>query len=161
MVIVVMGVAGVGKTTVGRLLAEQLGWQFADADDYHSTGNIEKIRRGIPLNDDDRRPWLSQLRVIICDWIAQRRNAVLACSALKHRYQDELRAGPEVRFVLLYGDANLIAQRLRIRQDHFAGTAILANQLADLEEPQAAVRANIAQPPEKIVAEILERLDLA
>ena len=161
MVIIVMGVAGVGKTTVGRLLAEQLGWLFADADDYHSADNIEKIRSGIPLSDDDRSTWLRQLRAIICDWIGHGRNAVLACSALKRRYQDELRAGPEVRFVLLNGDADLIAQRLGARQGHFAGAAILTSQFADLEEPEGAVRADIGQPSETIVAKIRERLGLS
>src|SRR5262252_2195752 len=129
MVIVVMGVAGAGKTTVGRLLAQQLRWEFADADDYHSAANIEKIRKGIPLTDDDRRLWLRQLHTMICDWIGRGRNAVLACSALKRCYQDELMAGPEVQFVLLHGEANLIAQRLRMRQGHFAGAEVLAANL--------------------------------
>ena len=160
MVIVVMGVAGTGKTTVGRLLAQQLRWEFADADDYHSAANIEMIRKGIPLTDDDRRPWLRQLHTMICDWIGRGRNAVLACSALKRCYQDELMAGPEVQFVLLHGEANLIAQRLRMRPGHFAGAEILASQLADFEEPKKASRVEIAQPPESIVAKIREGLGI-
>lgn len=161
MVVIVMGVVGVGKSTVGRLLAEQLGWSFVDADHYHSVGNIEKMRSGTPLTDEDRRPWLLHLRAIISGWITQGRNGVLACSALKHRYQDELRIGPEVRFILLNGDANLIAQRLQMRQGHFAGTAILASQLADLEAPEESLSIEISQSPEKIVGQIRARLGLA
>jgi len=99
MIIVVMGVVGAGKTTVGRALASQLGWEFADADDYHPQANVEKIRRGIPLNDRDRLPWLQQLRAAITIWQSQGRNGVLACSALKKSYRDQLRVGDEVHFV--------------------------------------------------------------
>ncbi len=90
MVIILMGVSGAGKTTVGQLLAQQLHWDFADADDYHSATNIAKMRQGIPLTDDDRAPWLETLRTLISNWIAARKNAVLACSALKRAYRDEL-----------------------------------------------------------------------
>ena len=161
MIVIVMGVEGAGKTTVGRLLAEQLGWEFADADDYHSKSNIEKIRHGIPLNDEDRRPWLQQLRAQIEQWISQKRNAVLACSALKRSYRDELTVGPEVRFVYLHGSAELIAQRLRARHGHFANENILASQFADLEEPEMGLRVNIAQTPELIAAEIRRKLRLS
>src|SRR5271170_1902485 len=98
MIVIVMGVVGSGKTTVGRLLAGQLGWGFADADDFHSAANVEKIRRGIALDDDDRRPWLESLRTAITQWIAEKRSFVLACSALKRSYRQELSVGPEVRF---------------------------------------------------------------
>lgn len=156
-----MGVVGAGKTTVGRLLAEQLGWQFADADDYHPTANIEKIRHGIPLNDEDRCPWLLRLRALIANWISQRQSAVLACSALKRSYREELKAGPEVRFVYLQGSAELIAQRLHARHGHFADDQILASQFADLEEPKSAVSIDIAQSPGRIVAEIVQKLALS
>jgi gluconokinase len=161
MILIVMGVVGAGKTVVGRLLAAQLGWEFADADDYHPGTNVEKIRHGIPLNDEDRRPWLKRLRAAITDWSLRGRNGVLACSALKRSYRDELTIGPEVHFVYLKGNADLIAQRLRARQRHFAGDQILASQFADLEEPETAVTVDIALPPEQIVAEIRERLGLA
>lgn len=161
MIVIVMGVVGAGKTTVGRTLAMQLGWTFADADDFHPPANVEKIRRGIPLDDDDRKPWLAQLRAAIVEWIANQQNAVLACSALKETYRRELAAGPEVRFVHLKGGADLIAARLRAREGHFAGEAILASQLADLETPESAVTADISQPPEEIVAEIRRALGLA
>jgi len=161
MIVIVMGVVGAGKTTLGRLLAEQLGWEFADADDFHPQSNVEKIRHGIPLGDEDRRPWLERLRATIEQWIAEGRNVVLACSALKRTYRRELEAGPEVGFVYLKGSSKLIAQRLRGRAGHFANEQILASQFADLEEPEGAVTVDIAASPQEIVAGIRERLGLA
>ena len=161
MIVIVMGVTGAGKTTVGRLLAEQLGWQFADADDFHPLSNVEKIRRGISLTDDDRKPWLARLRAAITNWMAEGRDFVLACSALKRSYRRELEAGPEVRFVYLKGSADLIEGRLRSRQGHFAGEQILASQFADLEEPESAVTVEITSTPPEIVAEIRGKLGLA
>ncbi|MGA9978776.1 MAG: gluconokinase [Candidatus Sulfotelmatobacter sp.] len=161
MIAIVMGVTGSGKTSVGRLLAEQLGWEFADADDFHPRANVEKIARGIPLNDEDRGPWLERLRIQIANWIANGKNGVLACSALKRSYRHELTVEPEVRFVYLKGSPELIRQRLRLRRGHFADEKILASQFADLEEPETAVTVDISQTPGKIVAEIRERLGLA
>jgi len=161
MVLIMMGVVGAGKTTIGRLLAEQLGWNFADADDFHPEANKEKIRRGIGLSDEDRQPWLKSLRTEIANWIAQGRNVVLACSALKRRYRRELAVGSEVRFVYLKGTAELIAQRLRLRTGHYADEQILASQLADLEEPQDALTVQINGTPPDIVAEIRQKLELA
>jgi len=161
MIVIVMGVVGSGKTTVGRLLAEQLGWEFADADDFHSPPSVEKMRRGTPLSDDDRRPWLASLRTAITNWIAEKHKVVLACSALKSAYRRELEAGREVRFVYLKGSASVIAERLRAREGHFTGEQILASQFADLEEPEAAVTVDIASTPQQIVARIREGLGLA
>jgi gluconokinase len=161
MIVIVMGVTGSGKTTVGRLLAEQLGWQFADADDFHPQSNVEKMRQGTPLTDDDRQPWLERLRAAIDSWIVEGRNAVLACSALKRSYRQELEAGPEVRFVYLKGSAELIAERVRARHGHFAGEQILAGQFADLEEPEDAVIVDIAATPQEIVVEIRGKLGIA
>jgi gluconokinase len=161
MIVIVMGVVGAGKTTVGRLLAGQLGWEFADADDFHPPANVEKIRRGIALDDEDRRPWLERLRAAIADWITAERNVVLACSALKRTYRRELEVGQEVRFVYLKGSAELIAERLHARAGHFAGEQILASQFADLEEPESAVTVEIASTPQQIVTEIRRRLGLA
>jgi len=163
MVVIVMGVTGAGKTTVGRLLADQLGWQFADADDFHPPANVEKMRRGIPLTDDDRRPWLERLHTEIETWISEgktaaAKNVVLACSALKRSYRQGLGSDPEVRFVYLKGSAELIARRLRSRHGHFADEKILAAQFADLEEPEGAVTVDIDAPPEEIVTEIRARL---
>jgi gluconokinase len=161
MIVIVMGVVGAGKTTVGRLLAERSQFEFADADDFHPAANVEKIRQGIPLNDEDRKPWLERLRSAITEWGAAGKNVVLACSALKKSYRKELEVGPQVRFVYLKGSSELIVERLRARHGHFAGEAILASQLADLEEPQGAVTVDIAATPETIVAEIREKLGLA
>ncbi len=161
MIVIVMGVVGAGKTTVGNLFAEQLGWEFADADDFHPPSNVEKIRHGIALTDDDRQPWLRRLREAITHWITEGRNVVLACSALKRGYRRVLEAGPEVRFVYLKGSADLIAERLRSRHGHFADEQILASQFADLEEPEGAVTVEIAGTPQQIVAEIRDKLGLA
>lgn len=160
MIVIVMGVVGSGKTTVGHLLAEQLSWEFADADDFHSPANVEKIRKGIGLTDADRVPWLHSLQAAIVQWIAERRNVVLACSALKRSYRSQLKAGPEVRFVYLKGSAALIASRLHARRGHFANEQILASQMSDLEEPDNAVTVGIAGTPPQIVQEIRNKLAL-
>jgi len=160
MIVIVMGVVGAGKTTIGKMLADRLGWEFADADDFHPQSNVEKISRGIPLTDVDRRPWLDRLRGAILDWIAENRNVILACSALKRAYREKLHTGREVRFVYLKGSAALIADRLRSRHGHFADESILASQLADLEEPKGALTVEISRPHEEIVAEIRKGLQL-
>lgn len=160
MIVIVMGVVGAGKTTVGKLLASELGSQFADADDFHPASNVEKISHGIALTDEDREPWLDRLRDAILQWIANGQSVVLACSALKRSYRLTLQAAPEVRFVFLNGSAALIAQRLHARQGHFAGEAILASQLADLEEPDDAVKVEISGTPQQIVDQIRKALGL-
>jgi len=160
MVVIVMGVVGAGKTTIGQLLAQQLQWDFADADDFHPAGNVEKIRRGIPLSDKDREPWLELLHARIAKWIAEQRNAVLACSALKKAYRAKLNTGMDVRFVYLKGSQDLITARLRARQGHFANESILASQLDDLEEPEGALTVGISESPELIVNEIRKGLGL-
>lgn len=161
MIVIVMGVVGAGKTTIGRLLAEELVWDFADADDFHPVSNVEKIRHGMALNDEDRKPWLEALRLAITGWIGEGRHMVLACSALKRSYRQQLEVGPEVRFVYLKGSADLIVERLRARHGHFADAQILASQFADLEEPAEAATVDIAATPQQIVAEIRKRLGLA
>jgi gluconokinase len=159
-IVVVMGVTGAGKTTIGRLLAQQLGWEFTDADSFHSPANVERIRQGIPLDDADRAPWLKSLRQAMEQWVAEGRNVVLACSALKKSYRHELYLGSEVKFVYLKGSYDLIYQRLRARHGHFASEKILASQFAALEEPDDAVTVEIDQPAEAIVAEIRRGLGL-
>ena len=161
MIVIVMGVVGVGKTTVGSLLAQELGWQFVDADTFHPAANVDKISRGIPLTDADRKPWLEALRKAITDWIAQRRNVVLACSALKQSYRTQLAVGPEVRFVYLKGSYELIEQRLRERHGHFATREILASQFAILEEPSDGIAIDVSGTPAQIVADIRRQLALA
>ncbi|HZR66340.1 MAG TPA: gluconokinase [Terriglobales bacterium] len=159
MVIIIMGVVGAGKTTVGRLLAEKLGWEFADADHFHSAANIEKMSRGIPLDDCDRAPWLAALRRSIQGWELQGKNVVLACSALKRNYRDELRI-PGVEFIYLEGNYQTISQRLGARRGHFATDSILRSQFADLEPPSQAITIEISQTPDAMVDEIITALKL-
>lgn len=165
MILIVMGVAGSGKTTIGKLLAEKLGWQFADGDDFHSEANMNKIAHGIPLTDEDRGPWLAALRKAIESWEAEKRNVVLACSALKRSYREQLQTVAErnsgaVRFVYLKGDYNLIYSRLHGRHGHFATESILKSQFADLEEPEDALVVGVDTIPEKIVENIIQRAPL-
>lgn len=161
-----MGVEGSGKTTVGTLLAQKLGWRFADADDFHSPENIRKISTGTPLTDADRAPWLAALRHAIEQWIASKVNVVLACSALKRSYREELSGGQRltdegaIRFVYLKGSYDLILARIRSRHGHFATASILKSQMADLEEPENAIAVEIDKTPEAITDEIIDKLKL-
>src|SRR6516164_1298681 len=133
--IIVFGVSRAGKTTVGKLLAQELGWQFLEADDFHSAANIVKMRSGRPLTDEDRWPWLDRLRKQIAQSLSSRENAVLACSALKRSYRDRLRVNDEVKFVFLSGDYALVQKQLRSRHGHFMRPDLLQSQFEDLEEP--------------------------
>lgn len=161
MVVVLMGVAGSGKTTVGELLAGSLGWKFVDADSFHSPQNIAKMHAGVPLTDEDRLPWLSALQTAVRGWIARNENVVLACSALKQSYRNMLLVGPQVKLVFLHGPESLIAKRLAARAGHFAGPELLQSQFQTLEEPEDAVVVEIAAPPEAIVVKIRRELQLA
>jgi len=155
MVIVVMGVSGVGKTTVGMLLARALGAEFAEGDSYHPPANVEKMRNGAPLDDEDRWPWLQILAAEIDTWLAEGRGVVLACSALKRAYRDLLAHGrPQVRFVYLKGEAALLRARLDQRRGHYMPPTLLASQLAALEEPDDALTIDVSGPPEVIVEQI-------
>jgi gluconokinase len=159
MVIVVMGVSGSGKSTVGALLAKTLAWPFVEGDAFHSAANIEKMAHGHPLTDEDRRPWLESLRVRIADALARDENLVVACSALKHSYRDLLDVDPaRVLFVYLKGDPQLIRERLAARQGHFMKDTLLASQLAALEEGPDTLVFDIAPPPETIIKKIREQL---
>ena len=155
-----MGPAGSGKTTVGKLLAAELSWDFFDGDDFHSAANIEKMSRGIPLTDADRIPWLNSIREAMLQWQAQGRNAVLACSALKRSYRELLVINADVKLAYLKGTYELLRERLRSRKGHYAHEQLLASQLADLEEPTDAITVDAAGSPEQIVAEIRKRLSL-
>jgi gluconokinase len=157
-VVLLMGVAGAGKTTVGTRLASELGWEFADADDYHPAVNVEKMRNGIPLTDEDRWPWLERLQAVITEWIRTGKSGVLACSALKQVYRDKLMPGPAVRVVYLKGDAELFRERLRGRSGHYMKEKMLESQLTTLEEPAGAIIVDAGEPAEKVVKEILGKL---
>ena len=164
MVIIIFGVSGAGKTTVGELLARELGWHFYEADDFHSPANIEKMRRGVPLTDDDRWPWLENLRELIKRCVAANENAVLACSALKRVYRNHLRVSAEVKLVFLRGDYALVAEQLRHRRGHFMNPGLLRSQLADLEEPQLdeeVLAIELGRPSHGLVEEIKTKLHLA
>ncbi len=154
-----MGIVGSGKTTIGSLLASNHGWKFADADDFHSPANKEKMRKGIGLTDADRAPWLRSLHDAIVEWTNAGESVVLACSALKESYRAELGVGPQVKFVYLKGSRELIRQRLRARHGHFASESILDSQLATLEEPKDAITVDVNRGPEDIVREIDAKLD--
>jgi carbohydrate kinase (thermoresistant glucokinase family) len=150
MVIVVMGPAGSGKSTVGRALAAALGWLFIDGDDHHSPANVQLMRAGHPLGDDQRLPWLRELHDIIARAMDRREHAVLACSALKASYRDLLRGDlRQVRFVYLHADRSLLLSRLEGRAHHFAGPDLLDSQLATLEPPQGdtAIVVDAAREP--------------
>jgi len=163
-ILIIFGVSGAGKTTVGKLLARELGWRFLEADDFHSATNIEKMRNGHPLTDEDRWPWLGCLRKQIEQLLSAGENAVLACSALKRAYRDRLRAADEVKFVFLRGDYALVEKQLRNRHGHFMNAALLQSQFDDLEEPQPdenVLTIELGRTPEEIVERIEAKLNLA
>ena len=157
-VYVIMGVSGCGKSTVGEALAKRLGAPFYDGDDYHPPENVAKMASGKPLDDTDRIPWLARLRNLIAAHLEKGETAVLACSALKKRYRDQLREGNDgIQFVHLKGDFELIWGRMQARPGHYMKAEMLHSQFADLEEPGAdeAIIVDIANNVEAIVERIL------
>ncbi|NNJ96757.1 MAG: AAA family ATPase [Gammaproteobacteria bacterium] len=161
MIILVMGVSGVGKSTVGKVLARRLGWRFFEGDDYHPDENVKKMNNGIPLDDSDRRPWLLALRRLLDDVAREKWDAVITCSALKQSYRDFLSEGrSEVRWVYLFLDVTSIRLRLKNRSDHFMPSSLLDSQLTDLEQPTSALRIDASGKPDSIVEQILVGLDL-
>jgi gluconokinase len=158
MIVVLMGVSGAGKTTIGTLLAERVGAAFADADDYHPAANKAKMAAGQPLTDEDRQPWLETLHGVMSDWQETGQSGVLACSALKERYRETLRAGLAVDFVLLDGSKEMIAGRLAQRKHEYFNPALLESQLATLEQPSDAVRVVNDRAPDVVVDEILGKI---
>jgi gluconokinase len=151
-VVIVMGAAGAGKTTVGQALARALRWRFVEGDEYHSVEAVAKMRGGQPLTDADRRPWLAALHAVIEAAVARREPLVVTCSALHERYREVLRGTLRgVRFVYLKADAATLRERLTRRTGHFAGPALVASQLAALEEPRDAVTIDATRPVDEIV----------
>lgn len=158
MIVILMGVSGVGKTTIGRLLADRLSCSFLDADDFHPPPNVAKMRRGVALTDADREPWLEALRAAILSRLDRGESAVLACSALRQSYRDRLQVSEAVRIVYLRGDAALIRDRLLARRGHYFDPGLLASQFAALEEPQGLLTVDVTGPPEEIAATLAARL---
>ncbi|TAE51322.1 MAG: gluconokinase [Bacteroidetes bacterium] len=158
-VLVLMGVSGSGKSTLGKLLSSLSGWPFYDGDDFHPPANVEKMRQGIPLTDEDRRPWLIALRGRMQRSRAAAEGCIIACSALKQSYRDLLSEGNEgICWVWLKGDAETLRQRMEARSGHFMPPGLLQSQLAALEAPLDALVADITEPPEKIARMILESI---
>ncbi len=158
MVLIFMGVAGSGKSTVASLFAEKTGAVFYEGDDYHPPENIAKMSRGIPLTDADRAQWLAALRKIIERALVQKEFAVITCSALKASYREQLQGGdPAVKFIYLQGSPALIGQRLQQRPGHFMSPSLLASQFKILEPPADAITVSIELPPTEIVRTLIQR----
>jgi gluconokinase len=160
MVVVLMGVSGAGKTTVGQALARQLQWRFADADDFHSAANVAKMHAGIPLTDADRAPWLAALHQAIVSWLAAHENVVLACSALKATYRAQIVVSPEVKLIYLRVGREVVAVRLAHRQHHYMNPALIDSQFATLEEPADAVAVDASLTTKEVVLNIRRALAL-
>jgi gluconokinase len=157
--LIIMGVSGCGKSTVGRVLAERLAWDFYDADDFHPPENVAKMAAGIALDDDDRAPWLATLHDLVSSRLALVRPGVLACSALKERYRQTLLAGnPGAEIVYLKGSYDLILPRMAARSGHYMRAELLKSQFADLEEPADALTIDASLPVDQIVEEIIGRM---
>ena len=164
MIVIVFGVSGAGKTTIGKMLADQLGWTFYEADDFHPLANVEKMHIGRPLTDEDRWPWLERLRDQIKRSISAKEKTVLACSALKRVYRERLRVSDDVKFVFLRGHYDLVEKQLRHRNNHFMNPALLRSQFADLEEPasdEKVLTIELGPSPQELVDEIKTRLALS
>lgn len=160
MVVIMMGVTGSGKTTIGLLLARQLNWKFYDADEFHPPANIEKMHAGIPLTDEDRVPWLESLRDLVKNLLEQKTDGVLACSALRENYREYLLIDDRVKLIYLKGDFKLIENRLRKRRNHFMNPGLLQSQFDTLEEPRSGIPIDIAPPPKVIVKNIRAALHI-
>jgi len=158
MIIVVMGVTGVGKTTIGSALAQRLAYAFEDADSYHSPSNIEKMSHGIPLTDADRMPWLESMHRMLQEYAARDHGVVLACSALKQSYRDILGKDMVITWIYLKATAEAIRERIEQRHGHFAKEDLLKSQFDTLEEPQGVIVVNANPPEEQVVAEAVAKL---
>ena len=161
MIILIMGVSGSGKSRIGQKLAEDINFEFKDADDFHPEKNVEKMRQNIPLNDSDRQPWLQRMQAEIDHWLEQNQNVVLACSALKEEYRKILWRDDQVmKLVYLKGSYQLIKERLKNRSNHFMKADLLQSQFETLEEPQGGIWVDISLPPPKILQKIRANLSI-
>ena len=161
MIVILMGVTGTGKTTIGKMLSAKTGWQFAEGDDYHSEANKKKMHEGTPLNDEDRAPWLAALHELLHGWFEKGESGILACSALKQAYRDTLVAKiphDAYRFVLLQASREQLEARLQARKGHYMNPALLDSQFATLEEPADAIKVSAENGPEQTTAAILQAL---
>ena len=161
MILVLMGVTASGKTTVGKLLAAETGWQFAEGDDFHSEANRGKMHQGIPLTDEDRIPWLLSMHAMLLGWKLSGTSGILACSALKQKYRDMLaeHIPPlNLRFIMLDVPREELEERLRLRQGHYMNPELLQSQLDTLEMPADAIMISAEHEPQQIVQEILDQL---
>lgn len=160
MFIILTGVAGAGKTTIGTLLARELGWRFYEGDDFHPAENIEKMRRGEALTDSDRAPWLDRLRGLIEQALERGENGILACSALKRSYRARLRVDDRVVFVHLAVSRALIERRLKARKNHFMNPALVKSQFDTLEPPQTVLTLDASLPPAVLAEQVKKALNL-
>lgn len=161
MILILMGVTGSGKTTIGTLLASETGWEYAEGDDYHSPENVAKMHAGIPLTDEDRAPWLSALHQVLLGWYNSGKSGIMACSALKQSYRDTLRDSippADLRFVLLEAPEPVLQDRLAHRTGHYMNPILLQSQIDTLEIPSDALRVSVVQQPADAVHQILDAL---
>jgi carbohydrate kinase (thermoresistant glucokinase family) len=161
MVLILMGAMGCGKTTIGKMLAEKLGWSFYDGDDFHPKKNVEKMRAGVALTDEDRKLWLKKLHANIQHWLKDKQNSILACSALKQAYRDILGVNQNtVRTVYLKGSYELLRKRIEERQHPYMDKNLLRSQLDTLQEPKDGLTVDISATPEIVVSTIINNLNL-
>lgn len=160
MFIILMGVSGSGKTTVGKLMAKALAWRFYEGDDFHPTANVEKMRRGEALTDEDRRPWLEALRAVIKAALEDDENSILACSALKRSYRTSLRVSEHVIFIHLAARPDVIQRRLQQRKEHFMNPSLIESQFATLETPPTGLTLDASLPPAVLVQQIRHTLKI-
>ena len=159
MIFIVMGVSGSGKTTVAKAVSNKFGWKYYEGDEYHPAENVEKMKNWIPLNDEDRLPWLLSLRKVVEEAISKRENIVISCSALKEAYRKILKVSEEVKFIYLKGSYDLIRKRMEERIPHFFKPEMLKSQFDVLKEPQQAIEIDISKSSESIIGDLIDKIN--